>query len=263
MSNKPICLVIGAGGGIGANVAKKFANEGYHACLCRRTDEAGLDQWVNKIRETGSEATGFLLNVVEDNSIENLIDRIESDIGSIEVLIYNVGAQSGLKLLEQTSFKEFELAWRMASYGLFRIAKSLCPLMSLRKSGCIIVTSATAAMRGNMNQHSHASAMAARRMLCQSLNAEFSPIGIHIVHAVIDGAVDAPDTLGKMLGDDMYQQLRQTKGMENDGLILPEKIADTYFHLANQHRSTWTHEIDIRSFSDTAWWNSDGKPIGN
>ena len=252
-----------AGGGIGANVAKKFANEGYHACLCRRTDEAGLDQWVNKIRETGSEATGFLLNVVDDNSIEDLIDCIESDIGSIEVLIYNVGAQSGLKLLEQTSFKEFELAWRMASYGLFRIAKSLCPLMSLRKSGCIIVTSATAAMRGNMNQHSHASAMAARRMLCQSLNAEFGPLGIHIVHAVIDGAVDAPDTLGKMLGDDMYQQLRQTKGMENDGLILPEKIADTYFHLANQHRSTWTHEIDIRSFSDTAWWSSDGKPIGN
>ena len=263
MTSKPICLVIGAGGGIGANVAKKFALEGYHACLCRRTDKAGLERWVNKIRANGADATGFLLNVVEDDSIENLVDSIESGIGPIEVLIYNIGAQTGFKLLKQTSHKEFELAWRMASYGLFRVAKVLCPLMSSRKSGCIIVTSATAAMRGNMNQHSHASAMGARRMLCQSLNAEFGPLGLHVVHAVIDGAVDAPDTLGKMLGDNMYQQLRQTKGMENDGLILPEKIAETYFHLAQQHRSTWTHEIDIRSFSDTAWWNNNGKSVAD
>ncbi len=263
MTKNPVCLVIGAGGGIGANVARKFALEGYHACLCRRTDQAGLDQWVNKIKEKGADATGFLLNVVENDSIEELINSIESDIGQIEVLVYNIGAQTGLKLLEKTSHKEFELAWRMASYGLFRVAKILCPLMSSRKNGCIIVTSATAAMRGNMNQHSHASAMGARRMLCQSLNAEFGPLGLHIVHVVIDGAVDAPDTLGKMLGDDIYQQLRQSKGMENDGLMLPEKIAETYFHLAQQHRSTWTHEIDIRSFTDTAWWNSDGKFAAN
>ena len=145
----------------------------------------------------------------------------------------------------------------MASFGLFRIAKVLCPLMVERKKGNIIVTSATAAMRGNKTQHSHAAAMGARRMLCQSLNAEFASQGIHVAHVVIDGAVDAPDTLGKLLGPELYQKMRETKGMENDGLILPEKIADTYYHIAQQHRSTWTHEIDIRAFSDLAWWNHD------
>ena len=97
--------------------------------------------------------------------------------------------------------------------------------------------------------------MGGRRMLCQTLNAEFAPKGIHVVHIVIDGAVDAPDTLGKMLGAERFQQLRETRGMEHDGLMLPAKIADTYVHLAQQHRSVWTHEIDLRAFSDRAWWN--------
>ncbi|MEC9183521.1 MAG: short-chain dehydrogenase, partial [Pseudomonadota bacterium] len=76
-------------------------------------------------------------------------------------------------------------------------------------------------------------------------------------HILIDGGVDAPDTLGKMLGPKKYEELRATRGRENDGLMLPEKIAETYLHLAQQHRSTWTHEIDLRSFSDLPWWNTD------
>ena len=92
-------------------------------------------------------------------------------------------------------------------------------------------------------------------MLCQTLNAELAPKGIHVAHVLIDGAVDAPDTLGKILGPERFQQLREEKGLEKDGLILPDAIAETYFHIANQHRSAWTHEIDIRSFTDLAWWN--------
>ena len=92
-------------------------------------------------------------------------------------------------------------------------------------------------------------------MLCQSLNAEFASKEIHVVHIVIDGAVDAPDTLGKMLGPERFQALRETRGKERDGLMLPTHIAETYVHLAEQHRSTWTHHIDLRAFSDRAWWN--------
>lgn len=254
---KPVCLVLGAGAGIGGTVAAKFAKEGYHSYLCRRSDQEGLDRLIGNIKEAGGEASGCLMNAIEENSIEETITMIEKDIGPIEVLVYNLGAQTGMKLLDQTSYKEFEWGWRMASFGLFRAAKVLCPLMVDRGKGNILVTSATAAMRGNKNQHSHAAAMGARRMLCQSLNAEFGRQGIHVVHIVVDGAVDAPDTLGKMLGPELYQQMRETRGMEHDGLILPEKVADTYYHLAQQHRSTWTHEIDIRSFSDLSWWNHD------
>ena len=161
-----------------------------------------------------------------------------------------------MKLLNETSLKEFEWGWRMADLGLFRVAKVLMPIMEERNAGTFLVTSATAAMRGNKNQHSHAAAMGGRRLLCQTLNAEFASKGIHVVHIVVDGMVDAPDTLGKMLGEELFQQLRETKGMEHDGLILPTSVADTYYYLYQQHRSAWTHEIDIRAFSDIAWWNS-------
>ena len=252
---KPVCLVLGAGAGIGGTVAAKFASEGYHSYLCRRTDQEGLDNLIKGIEDSGGSASGSLLNAIEEDVLEELITKVESDVGPIEVLVYNLGAQTGMKLLSKTTTKEFEWGWRIASFGLFRVAKVLCPLMADRGKGTFLVTSATAAMRGNATQHSHAAAMGARRMLCQSLNAEFASKGIHVAHIVVDGAVDAPDTLGKMLGPEMYQQLRETKGMEHDGLLLPKEIAETYFHLAQQHRSAWTHELDLRAFSDLAWWN--------
>jgi len=252
---KPVCLVIGAGAGIGGNVGKRFAREGYHAVLCRRSDQAGLDTLVAEIEQEGGSATGFLLSATEDDAIEQRIAAVEADIGPIEAVVYNLGAQIGDRPLADTSYKAFELGWRMATFGLFRTASVLCPLMEARGKGVILVTSATSAMRGNAGQHSHAAAMGGRRMLCQSLNAQFASKGIHVAHILIDGAVDAPDTLGKMLGKDAFEKLRETRGLEHDGLMLPEKMADTYYHIAQQHRSVWTHELDMRAHSDLAWWN--------
>jgi len=252
---KPVCLVIGAGAGIGGTVARRFAREGYHACLCRRTDEEGLQRMVAEIEAEGGEASGFLLNAVDEGAIEERVATIESDIGGIDVAVYNLGAQIGDRALQDTSYKAFEMGWRMGTFGLFRLASAVSPHMEARGNGALLVTSATAAMRGNAGQHSHAAAMGGRRMLCQTLNAELSSKGIHVAHIIIDGAVDAPDTLGKMLGPERFQELRETRGMEHDGLILPAEIADTYLHLAQQHRSAWTHEIDMRAFSDRPWWN--------
>jgi NAD(P)-dependent dehydrogenase (short-subunit alcohol dehydrogenase family) len=249
------CLVIGAGAGIGGNVGKRFAREGYHAVLCRRSDEEGLAKLVEAIEREGGSASGFLLDASEPDSIEERVAAVEADIGPIEVVVFNLGAQIGDRALKDTSYKAFELGWRLATFGLFRVASAVCPLMEERGKGTILVTSATAAMRGNAGQHSHAAAMGGRRMLCQTLNAEFAPKGIHVAHILIDGAVDAPDTLGKMLGPERFQQLREARGLEHDGLLLPAEIADTYYHLSQQHRSAWTHEIDLRSFSDRPWWN--------
>ena len=251
---KPVCLVIGAGAGIGGTVGKRFAREGCHAVLCRRTDQAGLDALVEEIQSEGGDASGFLMNAVADNTIEQRVMQVEADIGPIEIAIYNLGAQIGNRALSETSLKAFEMGWRLGTLGLFRLAQSVCPRMVERGGGTLIVTSATAAVRGNAGQHSHAAAMGGRRLLCQTLNAEFSPQNIHVAHVVVDGSVDAPDTLGKMLGPERFQALRDTKGAQ-DGLMLPERIADTYFHIAKQHRSVWTHELDLRSFSDLPWWN--------
>lgn len=251
---KPVCLVIGAGAGIGGTVGKRFAREGFHAVLCRRSDVAGLERLVNDITEDGGSASGFIMNAIDEDTIEARVAEVEADIGPIDVAIYNLGAQIGNRSLADTGKKAFEMGWRLATFGLFRLAQAVTPFMVDRGHGTIIVTSATAAVRGNAGQHSHAAAMGGRRLLCQSLNAEFSPKGIHVAHVVVDGAVEAPDTLGKMLGPERFQQLKETRGAA-DGLMLPERIADTYWHLASQHRSVWTHELDLRSWSDLPWWN--------
>ena len=203
----------------------------------------------------GGRVSGFLLNASEDNSIEERVAAVEKDIGPIDTVVFNLGAQIGDRPLAATTYKAFEMGWRLATFGLFRTAHSVVPHMEERGKGTILVTSATAAVRGNAGQHSHAAAMGGRRMLCQSLNAQFSSSGIHVAHILVDGAVDAPDTLGKMLGPERFQELREAKGMEHDGLMLPAKIAETYFHIAQQHRSVWTHELDLRAFSDRPWWN--------
>jgi len=249
-----VCLVIGAGAGIGGHVGKRFARAGFHSVLCRRSDEEGLRRLVGEIEAEGGRASGYLLDASLDNTIEERVAQIESDIGPIDTVVYNLGAQIGDRPLAATNYKTFELGWRLGTFGLFRTASVLCPLMEARGKGTILVTSATAAVRGNKGQHSHAAAMGGRRMLCQSLNAQFAPAGIHVAHVLVDGGVDAPDTLGKMLGPERFKELRETRGAE-DGLMLPEKMAETYFHIAQQHRSVWTHELDMRSFSDLPWWN--------
>ncbi len=252
---KSVCLVVGAGAGIGGTVGARFAREGYHAVLCRRTDLDGLKRMVDEIQGEGGAATGFLLDAAAPGSIEDRVAAVEAEIGPIEIAVYNLGAQIGDRALKDTSAKAFEMGWRLGTFGLFRLASALCPRMAERGKGTLLVTSSTASVRGNGGQHSHAAAMGGRRMLCQSLNAEFASKGIHVVHVVIDGAVDAPDTLGKMLGPERFRELRAARGNEHDGLMLPAQIAETYLHLAKQHRSTWTHEIDLRAFSDRPWWN--------
>ena len=149
---KKVCLVLGAGRGIGATVAEKFALEGLHSHLCRRSNGDALQESLDQIQSKGGEASGELINAIDDGVIEKTIESVERDIGPIEVLIYNLGAQSGMKLLDETSYKEFEWGWRMASFGLFRAAKTLCPLMSERGSGTIIVTSATALAKPSINR---------------------------------------------------------------------------------------------------------------
>ena len=252
---EPVCLVLGAGAGVGGNVAKRFARGGYHAVLCRRSDEQGLQRLVAEIEQEGNRASGYLLDATQADAIEDRIAAVEADIGPIDVLVFNLGAQIGDRSLAETSDKAFELGWRMATFALFRTARAVIPAMAQRDGGAFLVTSATAAVRGNAGQHSHAAAMGGRRMLCQSLNAEFAPRNVHVAHIVIDGMVDAPDTLGKMLGEERFQELRQQRGEEHDGLLVPAEVAETYWHVAHQHRSAWTHELDLRPFADKPWWN--------
>ena len=118
---KPVCMVIGAGAGIGGNVGKRFAREGYHAVLCRRSDEQGLRALVEEIEAEGGSASGYLLDAVKPDTIESRVEAVEKELGPIEVAIFNLGAQIGDRALADTSYKAFELGWRLATFGLFRL----------------------------------------------------------------------------------------------------------------------------------------------
>ena len=274
-----VVLIIGAGSGIGGAIADRFAkggdNDDYHVCLIRRSNSKGLHDAVQRINNkynsnnnhpeatTSSRpiASGYLVDITKPgNSIKTLIDKIENEIGPICVCVYNIGAQFGIKTLEETTMKEFKLGWKLGTQGLFRIAKCLLPRMVKRRhhhqeegrGGTLLVTSSTASVRGNYGQISHTAAMAGRRMICQALNAEFASKGVHVVHVVIDGPVHSPDTLGKMMGRGKFQDFIESRKGE---IIDPKAVAETYWHLAHQLKSTWTFELDIRSCVDIPWWN--------
>eukprot|EP00419_Tripos_fusus_P022086 CAMPEP_0172701462 /NCGR_PEP_ID=MMETSP1074-20121228/31655_1 /TAXON_ID=2916 /ORGANISM="Ceratium fusus, Strain PA161109" /LENGTH=281 /DNA_ID=CAMNT_0013523015 /DNA_START=49 /DNA_END=890 /DNA_ORIENTATION=- len=247
-SEPGVCLVLGAGAGIGIHVAKRFAKAGLTACLVRRTGNEGLRLATDAIQADGGRAHGYLVDVTQAGAIEDLVEEIEAKVGKIQVAVYNLGAQVGNRTLEETSLKTFELGWRLGCEGLMRLAKAVAPRMASRGGGALLVTSSTAALRGNAGQHSHAAAMGARRNLCQSLHHELSSKGVHICHLVVDAAVDAPDTLGKLLGPEAFQRLRSQAG---DSMANPAAVAETFFHVANQHPSAWTFELDLRGSTCT------------
>ena len=159
---KPVCLILGAGSGIGGNTARVFANSGYHVHLCRRSDSKGLDELIKSINiENENMASGEILNLIEDHIFEDLINRVELNYGPIEVCILNLGAQIGTKMLAETTEKQFTLGWKMTQLTLFKLSKVLLPKMTERKKGALIVTSSTASVRGNEGQLSHSAAMGA------------------------------------------------------------------------------------------------------
>merc|ERR1712110_993596 len=124
--------------------------------------------------------------------IAALFQKVEETIGPISFVNYNIGAQMGDRPLEATSYRIFEIGWRLGILGAFATAKEAAKYMVPRGRGTIVYTSATAAFRGKELQHAHTAAMGGRRMLTQSLAAELGPKGIHVVHVNIDGLVNAP-----------------------------------------------------------------------
>jgi len=262
---KPVCLVVGAGAGVGQAVAQRFASSGYHVCMVRRGGGKGslsddktrmsFEQFAQTIRDGGGIASTFYADGTDPEQIRSVVNEIEASKGPIEIAVYNIGAQVGFLSLDKTSYRIYELAWRMGSLGAFAIAKEVSPAMLHRGRGTIIYTSATAAFRGNAGQHAHTAAMAARRTLCMSLNHELAPQGIHVCHINLDGPVDAPETLGKMMPE-LFQKMKESRG--TDGVMDPRAIADTYWHLHTQPKCAWTFELDMRPSIDGPWFNSGG-----
>eukprot|EP00039_Didymoeca_costata_P016555 m.298796 g.298796 ORF g.298796 m.298796 type:complete len:256 (+) comp16411_c0_seq10:274-1041(+) len=250
----PVCLVVGAGSGIGRGVAKKFSKEGFTVCLVRRSDKEKLEILLNEINDAGGQAHGYILDATKEGTLEATVHEIEGSIGPINVAIYNLGANMGSKLLNQTESKTLSLALNLGVKGAFLFAKSIVPFMQKRQQGTLIFTGATASVRGNQGQLAHAAAMHGRRAIASSLSHELSTSNIHVCHTIVDGPVDAPDTLGKVLP--AYFNALKKEFDPIDGLVKPEAMADMYWFLHQQPRNCWTFELDCRPWRESAWFHS-------
>jgi len=252
MSKSKSCLVIGAGDATGGAVAKRFAREGFSVCVTRRSLDK-LQPLVSDIQRAGGVAHGFASDARKEDEVIALIDHIESNIGPIEVLVFNIGANSPNSILTETS-RRYTKMWEMACLAGFLNGREVAKRMVARtnesdqhtkgvsQKGTIIFTGATASLRGGANFAGFSGGKMALRGLAQSMARELGPMGIHVAHTIIDGAIDTEFI--RTLFPDRYALKDQ------GGIMNPDHIADAYWMLHQQPRDTWTHELDLRPYME-------------
>ncbi|WLG66468.1 SDR family oxidoreductase [Pseudomonas brassicacearum] len=240
MNNNRVVLVVGAGDATGGAIARRFAQEGFVACVTRRSADK-LEPLVDGIRAQGGEAHGFACDARKEDDVIALIEQIENQIGPIEAFVFNIGANAPCSILEETARKYFKI-WEMACFSGFLNAREVAKRMVKRQRGTILFTGATAGLRGASGFAAFAGAKHGIRALAQSMARELGPLNIHVAHVVVDGAIDT-DFIR-----DNFPEKYATK--DQDGILNPEHIADNYWYLHSQPRDAWTFELDLRPWSE-------------
>ena len=232
---KGVAAVVGVGAGLGAALARRFAT-GYKVALIARSGDI-----IEKVSEELRAAGGIALPIQSDATLEEQIaatyEQIRRELGSIEILIYNGGRRPMGRLLETTP-EVFEQTWRLHTFGAFLWARQVVPEMLSRGRGTILITGATAGVRPWPTSAAFAPAKFAVRGLAQVLARDLHPQGIHVAYVNVDGGIDMP-------------LLRKSRPEAKDeDLLKPSAIADAFWYLAHQDPSAWTHELDVRPFTE-------------
>ncbi|MGZ8095415.1 MAG: SDR family NAD(P)-dependent oxidoreductase [Methylosarcina sp.] len=239
---KKAALVLGVGPerGLGAALAQRFADEGLQVFIAGRSMPK-LELVASCLAARGGAVKALVADATVETDVVRLFDSVMQDNCSLEIAAYNVDSNISAPLLE-TDVETFTTLWRQNSLGAFLFGRESIKRMLPMHRGTLFFTGATASLRAKPPFTAFAAAKAGVRALAQGLAREFSPQGIHVVHAIIDGVID---------GDRAHRQFPQfvaAKGQ--DGLLQPDAIAETYWQLHNQHPSAWTHEIDLRPFKE-------------
>jgi len=239
---KGVCLVVGAGDGLGASIARAFAREGFTPVVTRRARHLpALEALAQDLRDGGGKAHAFGLDARREEEVVALVERIEAEIGPLEVVVFNIGANVRFSVVETTT-QVFSKVWEMACLAGFLTGREVARVMAARGRGTILFTGATASLRGGAGFSAFAAAKTGLRALAQSLAREMGPKGLHVAHVVIDGAIDG-----------VFTRERQPDAAERlaRGEILdPQEIARNYVWLHGQGRSAWTFELDLRPWTE-------------
>jgi NAD(P)-dependent dehydrogenase (short-subunit alcohol dehydrogenase family) len=218
-----VAAVLGVGPGLGTAIAGRFAREGYAVGLMARSEES-----VSGAREEMERAGGEALAVTADAT-----DEVRGSLGDPEVYVYNAGAFRMGGILELPP-EDFDRCWKANCAGAFYGAQSVLPAMLERGRGTIILTGATASLRGSARFSALAVGKFGLRALAQSMAREFGPQGVHVAHAIIDGQINTP-RVREMSAD-----------REEHTMLSPDAIAEAYWQLHVQDPTAWTLELDLR-----------------
>ncbi|NQW08839.1 MAG: SDR family NAD(P)-dependent oxidoreductase [Alphaproteobacteria bacterium] len=223
-------LIVGAGAGLSASLARLFTKEGMQVALAARNK----DKLADLVSETG--AKSYSCDASDPASVTELFQAVDADLGEPTVVVFNPSARvrGPIEELDREKVRDAVL---ITGYGGFLVAQEAVKRMLPKKSGTLLFTGASAGVKGYPNSSSFAMGKFALRGLCQSLARELQPKGIHVAHFVIDGGIAVP-------GD-----TRGPRGQ--DGFLDPDAIAETYLHILRQHRSAWTWEIELRPWLET------------
>ena len=242
MSQKNVARVLGAGSSLGSAIPRVLATEIYTTVVARRNGDE-LGPLKEEIESKGGECLSFSLDARKEEDVINFIEKIENEIGEINVAVYNIGANIRFNILETTSRKYYKV-WEMAAFGAFLMGREVARKMLPRKKGTIIFTGATASVRGKEGFAAFSGAKQAKRALAQSMAKELAPKGIHVAHIIVDGAIDTP-WVNKLFPE----YVKEKKKI--DGLMKPDDIAQNYLVLHNQPKNAWTFELDLRPWVET------------
>ena len=236
-----VALVIGAGDALGGAIARRFAREGFVAVGVRRQQDK-LTALVEAIEAEGGKAFGFGCDARKEEEVIALYNRIEAEIGPIEVCVFNIGANVRFSISDTTARVYFKV-WEMACFAGFLTGREAARRMEPRGRGTILFTGATASVRGREGFSAFSGAKHALRALAQSMARELGPKGIHVAHTLIDGPIDT-----QWIAENFPESYARKA---QDGILDPDHIADNYWHLHTQPRDSWTHELDLRPWSES------------
>ncbi len=242
MGKKCSAVIIGVGPeqGLGATLAKYFAAKGLHVYIAGRSEDK-LQQVAEKIRQKGGSVSAVIADATVERDVAHLFKIAQLDGCSIDIAAYNVDSNIPSPLLE-TDTETFTALWQQNCLGAFFFGKEAVNAMKGQQKGTLIFTGATASLRAKPPFTAFAAAKAGLRALAQGMAREFSPQGIHVVHAVIDGVIDGERAKNQ------FPDFVKAKGQ--DGLLQLDAIAETYWAMHKQHPSAWTHELDLRPFKE-------------
>ncbi|WP_333878141.1 SDR family NAD(P)-dependent oxidoreductase [Methylobacter sp.] len=235
-------VIIGVGPeqGLGATLAKYFAAKGLHVYIAGRSEDR-LQRVAEKIRQKGGSVSTVLADATIERDVAHLFKVAGLDGYPIDIAAYNVDSNISSPLLE-TDEETFTTLWKQNCLGAFFFGKEALSVMKDQHRGTLIFTGATASLRARPPFTGFAAAKAGLRALAQGMAREFSPQGIHVVHAVIDGVIDGERA------NNQFSEYVKAKG--KDGLLQLDAIAETYWAIHKQHPSAWTHELDLRPFKE-------------